>query len=91
MKFKPTLPIIYALKHGSVEQVQQLKQVIEQGDRDQLQQVIEIIRTTKALEYTQQIALTEVDLAKHHLESLPDSDYKLALLSLADFSVSRLF
>ena len=88
---KPTLPIIYALKHGSVEQVQQLKQVIEQGDRDQLQQVIGIIRTTKALEYTQQIALTEVDLAKHHLESLPDSDYKLALLSLADFSVSRLF
>lgn len=88
---KPTLPIIFALKHADPEQAQMLKQVIEHGDRDQLEQVVEVIQSTKAIDYTQQVALQEVELAKQHLECLPDSDYKMALLSLADFSVSRLF
>ena len=88
---KPTLPIIFALKHADPEQAQMLKQVIEHGDRDQLEQVVEVIQSTKAIDYTQQVALQEVELAKQHLECLPDSDYKMALLSLADFSVSRLY
>ena len=88
---KPTLPIIFALKHADPEQAQMLKQVIEHGNRDQLEQVVEVIQSTKAIDYTQQVALQEVELAKQHLECLPDSDYKMALLSLADFSVSRLF
>ena len=88
---KPTLPIIYALKTGSREQIQELRDVIKKGDRNRLQQVMEIIHSTKALEYAEQVALKEAEDAKRTLECLPDSDHKVALTSLVEFSVSRIY
>ena len=88
---KPTLPIIYAIRHGSPQQVETLKTIIRQGDRDQLDQVLDIIDVTNALQYTEQVARQEAENAKREIECLSESKFKTALSSLADFSVSRLF
>ena len=88
---KPTLPIIYALKNATSEQTELLRTIIRQGDRDQLDQVLEIIQATNALQYTEQVARQEAENAKQELACLAEGDYKTALNSLAEFSVSRLF
>ena len=88
---KPTLPLIYALSQASEQQKMMLSDVIKTGDREKLPQVLDIIQHTNALEYTQKIAQQEADNAKQALLGLPDSNYKTALISLADFSVSRAY
>ena len=88
---KPTLPIIHAMRNATPDQAKQLAEIIENGDRSSLEFVMSVIQQTKALEYTEGIALQEAEKAKQALQWLPDSDYKTALNSLAEFSVSRLF
>ena len=88
---KPTLPIIYALNKGTAAQVKELRDVIKKGDRERLQQVAEIINETKALDYAQQIALQETEIAKQALDYIPHGEYKTALSSLVEFSVSRIY
>lgn len=88
---KPTLPIIYALNKGNTAQVKELREVIKNGDRTKLQQVMEIILDTKALDYVQQAALQETESAKQSITCLPKGEYKTALNSLVEFSVSRIY
>lgn len=88
---KPTLPIIYALNNGNAAQVKELRDVIKNGDRERLQQVMEIILDTKALDYAQQVALQESENAKQSLECLVGGEYKTALTSLVEFCVSRIY
>ena len=88
---KPTLPIIYAMQHGSATQVALLRQVIENGDREKLAQVVEIIEDTRALDYAQTVMLKESEKAMATLVAVPNSEYKAALLGLIEFSVARLY
>ncbi len=88
---KPTLPLIYALRQGSKEQKATLSEIIKAGDRNKLAQVLEIIKQTNALQYTEVVAKQEAETAKQSLACMPDSEYKTALISLADFSVSRAY
>ncbi len=88
---KPTLPIIYALNNGNAAQVKELREVIKNGDRTKLQQVMEIILDTKALDYVQQTAFREAEIAKQSITCLPEGEYKTALSSLVEFSVSRIY
>ncbi|MFK8027466.1 MAG: octaprenyl diphosphate synthase [Gammaproteobacteria bacterium] len=88
---KPTLPIIHALKNATSEQAKQLSHIIENGDRESLEFVMGVIQQTKALEYTERAAMQEAEKAKQALQWLPDTEYKTALSSLAEFSVSRLY
>lgn len=86
---KPTLPLIYAMQHGNDLQKQIIRHAIENGERDRIDTIITIIQETGAIDYTNQAALKEAQNAKKALEPLPNSIYKEALLSLADFSVER--
>jgi octaprenyl-diphosphate synthase len=86
---KPTLPLIYAMQHGNDAQKQVIRHAIEHGERDRIDEIITIIQDTGAIDYTSQAALKEAEQAKMALELLPNSVYKEALLSLADFSVER--
>ena len=88
---KPTLPIIQAIKQSSPEQASRLSDIIKTGDRDKLEVVLEIIESTSALDYTEQAAIKQAEQAKQQLSVLPDSAHKIALSSLADFSVSRIY
>lgn len=86
---KPTLPLIYAMSHGSEQQKQIIKSAIEKGGYELIDEVQAIIHDTGALEYTESIAKREAALAIDQLNELPDSQYKIALESLAHFSVQR--
>ena len=88
---KPTLPLIYAMRHGDNEQSALIRKAIENGERDSIDDIIAIIQSTGAIDYTAQTAREEADAAIAALYILPDSEYKKALMSLADFAVSREF
>lgn len=86
---KPTLPLIYAMQHGSSEEAEMIKNAIEQGGLEQIEAITSTIHSTGALQYTQEVARKEAEQAIAQLETIPDSDYKEALITLANFSVER--
>lgn len=88
---KPTLPLIYAMRNGSEEQSQVVRKAIEdeEGGLDYLDEVMQAIRETGAIEYTEETARRESELAIEQLAHLPESDYRKALESLARYSVDR--
>ena len=88
---KPTMPLIYAMQHGSADQSSIIREAIEQGQRDKINDIIEIIHSTGAIDYTAAAARKEAEQAKANLNIVADSEYKAALVGLADFAVSRQF
>jgi octaprenyl-diphosphate synthase len=86
---KPTLPLIHAMRQGSEAQAAVIREAIEQGQRDRIDEIVAIINETGAIDYTAHAAAQEVAHAKHALTVLPESNYKQALLALADFAISR--
>ncbi len=88
---KPTLPLIYAMQHGSSEQAAVVRGAIEQGDVGKFAEVLAIIRDTGALEFTRQQALREAEAARAAISSLSDSKYKQCLLELSNFAATRQF
>ena len=86
---KPTLPLIYAMRKGSPEQAKMVKNAIETGGLDKIKQIHEAIHSCGAIEYTSDCAKNEAKLAIETLTVLPDSEYKEALIFLANFSVNR--
>ena len=51
--------------------------------------VIDAVVSTQAIDYTARAARAEADKALDHISELPASPYKEALQMLAEFSVSR--
>lgn len=86
---KPTLPLIYAIKHGTSEQANLIREAIRNGGIENLDAVLEVIQTTGALNYARQCAQAEIKIATSAIELLPNSEYKECLLQLVDFSVTR--
>jgi octaprenyl-diphosphate synthase len=86
---KPTLPLIYVLKHGSAAQKAEVSEAIKQGGKERIDEVCLAINETGALDYTLQAAAQETQTALQALEVLPDSIYKEALQALAYFAVHR--
>nr|WP_086939662.1 octaprenyl diphosphate synthase [Thaumasiovibrio occultus] len=87
---KPTLPLLHAMRHGSAEQAAMIREAIEKGDgRDLLDPILACMEEVGSLAYTQQRAEEEAEKAKFAIRNLPESDYKQALLSLADIAVYR--
>ena len=86
---KPTLPLIYAIKHGTPQQAQLVRRAIEHGGRDELAAVIEVISSTGALDYSREQARRESRAAREALACLPHSRERDYLLQLADFAVTR--
>ena len=88
---KPTLPLIEAMRVGTAEQSKLIKKAIEKGELDKLEEILQIVEQTGALQYTQKNAQTESQAAIDALSILPASPYKSALEDLAHFSISRSF
>ncbi|VEB37878.1 octaprenyl-diphosphate synthase [Legionella sainthelensi] len=86
---KATLPLIYALQHGTEIQKQQIEESLKHGTLDFLPEILEALEETKAIEYTKEIAAKEVNTAISSLILLPDSKYKNALIELAQFALLR--
>ncbi len=86
---KPTLPIMYAMKHGSEEQASIIRNAIKQGDASQLDEILIAIKETGALDYCRQQAETFTVKAQAAIKDLPESDYKTALFDLAKLALVR--
>lgn len=88
---KPTLPLIQAIREGTPAQRKLIREAIEQGGRDNLDEVIKAIESTGAIDYTARLARQQVDLSVKSLKAIPDSTFKEALIGLAEFSVGRTY
>jgi octaprenyl-diphosphate synthase len=88
---KPTLPLIYAMAHGSEAQADQIRQAIREGGLDHIAEITETIESTGAIAYTARLARQEADKAIAALGNIPDSPYKQSLIDLANFSVDRTY
>ena len=88
---KPTLPLIYAMQHGSAGQAAVVRGAIEQGDVGRFAEVLQIIHATGALEFTRQQALREAEAACAAITAMAGSKYKQCLLELAHFAATRQF
>ena len=86
---KTTLPLIYAMKHGSGEEAALIRKAINEGGLDQLKPVIAAIIHTGALDYSRHEAEAEARGASAALSGLQNSKCRDYLLQLADFAVTR--
>jgi octaprenyl-diphosphate synthase len=86
---KPTLPLIYALRQGNKSEAALLRKAIETGNTENLSNIIEIIESTGAIEYTANTAKHHAHKAIHILNEIPDSPYRDALQTLSLFVVER--
>ncbi len=86
---KPTLPLIHAMQHGNEQQRQMIRNAIQHGGLEHIQEITQTIRDTGALDYTHQQAIAHANQAKAAIAGLPDSDSRNALMFLADYAVER--
>ena len=86
---KATLPLIHAMRAGTDEQRQLVRKAIRKGGLDDLSPIMQIVKATGAIEYTQEKAQSEADKAIAALQALPASSFKDTLTQLADIAVKR--
>ena len=88
---KPTLPLLYAMRHGDAKQSQLIRNAIEQGGLEDFSAIIKAVEQTGALDYVRNIAKQQAELACKAIQHLPSTPQHQALIQLAEFSVSRTF
>lgn len=95
---KPTLPLIQAMQTADDDDSRLIAKTIQSGqgttekrhnDPETLKKIIGIIQSTGAIDYTRAKAEHHVQKAKLALNSLEESQYKHALIELANFSIGR--
>ena len=90
---KLTLPVIIARRRGTDEEREFWDSAMipaHQSEGD-LARAIRLIRSTGAAEATVQEAIAYAEMAKSALQTLPESEFRAALSSMADFCVSRVY
>jgi len=86
---KPTLPFIHARAATSEHEKAIIDQALRTGGHDQLQKVLELIRSTGALETSMETARLQAESALQGISELPDSKWRAALRELAHYSYRR--
>jgi octaprenyl-diphosphate synthase len=80
---KATLPLIAAMQRGTAQQCALVREAIETGAVDRLDQIAAIVRNTGALEVTRQAAADEAQRALDAAAALPVNAWSGGLLQLA--------
>ncbi len=86
---KPTLPLIYAMKNGTSQEAELIRQAIQHKSQDKLEHIITIVQNTNALDESRQVAVRHTHLALKTLDKIPDNPYKGSLGELTQLAVSR--
>jgi octaprenyl-diphosphate synthase len=86
---KPTMPLLLAMQQGDAAQRELIRHAIEHGEIERLPEIVQIVRTTGAIEATRRAAREEARRAQDHLNVLPSSEFKEALLYLCAQAVDR--
>lgn len=86
---RPTLPLLYAMKHGDEYQSKIIRAAIANGGLENISTIQEAISKTGAIDYSKALAMKEAEQAINALEIFENSPYVEALHSLAKYSVER--
>jgi octaprenyl-diphosphate synthase len=86
---KPTLPLIHVIQNGNRSQSELVRTALENGGREAFGEIIKAVQATGGLDAAMSVAESEIDKAKSALATLPNSQYKDALLQFAAFAVAR--
>jgi octaprenyl-diphosphate synthase len=86
---KATLPILLAMARCSPEEREMLREAIRTGEVERLNQIIDVVRRTGAIEATRDAAEDEIARARANLDVLPAGRARDALLELCSRAVYR--
>ncbi len=86
---KPTLPLIYALQHGTDAEKALVTHAITEKSAENIAQVLAAVQRTGALEYTRNRARHYHDLALEELMRLPQTPARDALQQVTALSIHR--
>ena len=88
---KPTLPLLYAMRSGTMKEADTIKHAITKGGLENLADVLYAVERTGALDYVSAVAQKEAESACAAIAHFTDSAYKQAMLNLARFAVYRTY
>lgn len=88
---KRTLMVVHSLKNADGGSRERLISILSSHSKEQedISEAISILRSTGSIEYARRMAVQKIDEAKRLLDVLEDSTDRKALISLADYVVSR--
>jgi octaprenyl-diphosphate synthase len=88
---KATLAVIHSIDHGTARERQTIQRVLDDRSFEYIsrEQIREILERNGSVEYAMSAADRYAEQARIALTSLPDSDFKRALLWVPDFVVAR--
>ena len=88
---KTTLAVIHAFDHGTARERQTIQRVLDDRSFEYVsrEQIREILHRNASVEYAMAAADRYAAQSRQALASLPDSDFKRALLWVPDFVVAR--
>jgi octaprenyl-diphosphate synthase len=87
---KPTLPLLHAMWNTDEENAALIRSAIENADgMANFERILAVMEKTGSIEYTRKLAVQASDAAKKALQPIVDSEFKQALVGLADLSVNR--
>ncbi len=86
---KPTLPLLHAMAHGTPAQIAMIRAAIEHGGTENLAPIQQALKETGAIEHTFATAQKAVAKAKEVLQNMRPSPWREALMTVADYAVSR--
>jgi octaprenyl-diphosphate synthase len=86
---KATLPLIAAMQRGTADQTKTIKEAIETGNVAMLEQVIQIVKSTGALEVARLAATQEAERAIVAAQQLPPGHHTDCLIGLCTQLLER--
>jgi octaprenyl-diphosphate synthase len=86
---KTTLPLIIAMQRCTPQERAILQRAIEEGNTEELDPIVNIVRNTGAMQATRAAAGMEAQRAIAALSALPNSPYRQALMALAEQLLDR--
>ena len=86
---KVTLPMIYALEITKGSEKETLSNAITNADSSNIDNIVNILLSVNAFEYSRKVAKNESNLALKSLEIIPNSEYCSALKLLCELSLDR--
>lgn len=88
---KLTLPLIHALRGAQHNEANVIRQALCEKSNDNLDAILDIVRSSGALAYTHAAAQREAEAALRCLDGLFPNAYVEALRAVTEYSTSRLF
>ena len=87
---KLTLPLIFTLANAASADIELVRQSLVTRSANQLREVLRVVKTCGALDYTRAAALRHSNRALQCLDPLPNNPFRDALVTFTEFAQSRM-